>query len=68
MELIWTAPETVTIPNVGTVSKGAKFSIEEDRGRDLVARGLAMKPTPPKKESSAVKELKRIDAAPEGKE
>lgn len=67
MELIWECPETVTIPNIGTVRKGVKFSIEEDRGRDLIARGLASHPVVPKK-TIAMKDNKGIDAAPQGKE
>lgn len=67
MELIWDSSETVTIPNVGTVRQGVKFTIDDDRGRDLLARGLAIKPVLPKKEF-VPKAFKGIDAAPQGKE
>lgn len=76
MELVWCSPETVTIPNVGTVWQGGTFSIDEDRGRDLVQRGLAQMPVIPKLSSQpqAGKQSKidlpklHIDAAPQGKE
>lgn len=67
MELIWAAAGTVTIPNVGTVRQGDTFSIEDDRGKDLLQRKLAIKPLPVKKKWLS-EELKGIDAAPEGKE
>lgn len=67
MELIWDCPETVTIPNVGTVSKGVKFSIDEDRGKDLIMRGLASRPVLPKKEL-VIKVSKESTPPPQGKE
>lgn len=63
MELIWDSLETVTIPNVGTVRKGVKFGIEDNQGLDLIARGLASRPLPPKKVVVGVKVMKDLQEA-----
>lgn len=63
MELIWDSLETVTIPNVGTVSKGVKFSIDDDRGKDLLERGLASRPTLLKPKVNAPETGKKFDAS-----
>ena len=52
MKLEWLDRETVFIADVGTVSTGTIFEIEDSRGRDLVNRKVAriVLPKPIKKE------------------
>ena len=47
MKLEWTDRETVFIPDVGTVSQGTVFDIEDVRGQDLLNRGAARSPLAP---------------------
>lgn len=54
MELRWDSPETMTIPNVGSVRQGVLFTIDDPRGQDLIDRGLASLPT-----------AQRVDLAPQ---
>lgn len=52
MKLEWLDRETVFITDVGTVSTGTVFEIEDSRGQDLVDRKVAkiVLPKPIKKE------------------
>lgn len=73
--LRWIAPETVTIPNVGTVQPGILFTIEDDRAQDLIDRGMAklfvepkVSAWPAKQETPNTRQTTQVDAASPEKE
>jgi len=76
MELRWDSPETMTIPNVGSVRQGGLFTIDDPRGRDLIDRGLASLPVVQQGQSGTFEEprkqksmgLTQVDAIPTKKE